>query len=286
MNAYTGLGLYRGMSDVEYHGDPVPGGSLSSTGARMLLPPNCPAMFAYQRENGRPDTNAFDLGHAAHHLVLGRGPNLVEVEGKWNTNAAKEDVAAVRANGGVPLHTEDLATVKAMAAAIRAHPVASRVFDPENGDAEVSIFWQDEQSGITRRSRLDWLPHDRGQRLVIPDYKTCDNADPAAFVRNAISYSYHQQHAWEIDAVRSQGIGDEEVRFVFVAQEKKPPYLLSIVQLDVVAYRIGHRLNREAIEVYARCTKDNRWPGYNGDELALMPLPVYYERQFEEDYIR
>ena len=56
-----------GVYDIpaeDYHRDPVPGGSLSSTGARKLLPPSCPAKFRYEQDNPPTPTAALDFGQA------------------------------------------------------------------------------------------------------------------------------------------------------------------------------------------------------------------------------
>jgi hypothetical protein len=46
----TEPGVYD-IAEDHYHADPVPGGSLSNSGAKKLLPPSCPAKFAYEREH-------------------------------------------------------------------------------------------------------------------------------------------------------------------------------------------------------------------------------------------
>lgn len=277
----TKPGVYE-MTDIEYHADPVPGGSLSSAGARKLLPPGCPALFQYEREHGRPDTKAFDMGHAAHEMVLGGGPEIVRVDAdSWRTTAAKDIAAAARARGAVPLLAADYEKTVAMAAAIRAHPFAGRLFGEGTGTPEASIFWQDDPTAIWRRARLDWLPNGAGGgRLVIPDYKTCVSAQRDEFAKSAVNYGYHQQMAFYIDAVKAIGLADDAV-FVFVAQEKAPPYLVNVVQLDVLALRIGQHLNRLAIDVYAECERTNRWPSYS-DDVELTSLPGWYENRFAD----
>jgi len=97
----------------EYHRDPVVGGSLSSSGARKLLPPSCPALFAYERDNPPASTKTFEIGHAAHQAGLGVGPELVVVSAeKWDTNAVKAEVAGIRDAGMVPLKPSDAVKVR------------------------------------------------------------------------------------------------------------------------------------------------------------------------------
>lgn len=274
-------GIYALPDDV-YHSDPVRGGSLSASGAKKLLPPSCPAIFDYERHNPPTPTHAFDLGHAAHKLVLGIGPDVIEVKHPdWRTNAAKDEREQIRQAGGVPLLTKDYEVVQAMAEALRTHPITRVLFTESSGVAEASLFWQDESAGITRRSRLDWLPNQSSRRLVISDYKTALSAEPGQFARAAMNYGYHQQAAWYRDAVTALGISDDPA-FVFVVQEKTAPYLVSVIELDVVALRIGRLLNRKAIDLYAHCTKTGIWPGY-ADDVELVSLPGWYENSFAEE---
>lgn len=277
----TEPGVYD-MTPERYHADPIEGGSLSSSGARKLLTPGCPALFKYERENPRASTKAFDHGHAAHDMVLGGGPEIVRCDfDSWRTNAAKDAAATARARGAVPLLSEDYQLVQDMALALRADPVANRLFQVDSGKPEASLFARDDDSGVMLRGRLDWLPNSSTGRLIVPDYKTAKSADPVEFVKSAANYGYHQQAAWYLDLVSELELGDQPA-FVFVVQEKTAPYLVSVVQLDGLALQIGRLLNRRAINTYAECTRTGIWPGYVND-VALVSLPTWYERRYEED---
>jgi hypothetical protein len=275
-------GVYTGLPDTVYHSDPVPGGSLSSSGARKLQAPSCPALYRYEQDNGRPPNKTFDMGHAAHQRVLGVGPEIVKVEADdWRTKAARETRDAAYLRGAVPLLSAQFDVLEEMAEAIAAHPIAQALFKQGEGLAEVSMFWPDEATGVMRRSRLDWLPTPGDRRTIIADYKTSKSADPEQFAKDAMNYGYHQQADWYRDGVITLGIADDPA-FVFVVQEKTPPYLVSVIELDVIALRIGRLLNRRALNVYAECTRTGRWPGYV-DDVELVSLPGYYENRYVED---
>lgn len=268
------------MPAETYHADPVPAGSLSSSGARLLLPPSCPARYRYETDHGRPPNHTFDLGHAAHQQVLGVGPELVVVDADdWRTKAARAERDDAYAAGAVPLLAAEHEQVQAMAAALRAHPVASVLFEPGTGLAEQSLFWVDHEFGVWRRARLDWLPTHRGDdaRLIVPDYKTCASAEPDALSRAMQTHGYYQQAAWYLDAVAALDLaGEAEPAFVFVFQEKAPPYLVTICQPDHLAVKWGRVRNRKALDVYRRCQATGRWPGY-AEQVVALPLPRWAE---------
>ncbi|CAM5249179.1 hypothetical protein SGLAM104S_01579 [Streptomyces glaucescens] len=133
------------LTAEQYHADRT---SISSSGLRALLPPGCPAQFKYDRDNPRPPKREFDLGHAAHKLVLGVGEELVFTEYEdWRTKAAREERDAIRYDGGVPLLAHEGEQVQAMAEAIRQHPIAGPLFTPGTGRAELSLYWTDRETG-------------------------------------------------------------------------------------------------------------------------------------------
>jgi hypothetical protein len=69
------------------------------------------------------------------------------------------------------------------------------------------------------------------------------------------------------------GLCDDPV-FVFIAQEKEPPYLVSVVEFDAEAIAEGHRLNRQAIDLFKRCVDTGEWPGYD-DGITPISLPPW-----------
>lgn len=266
-------GIYE-MTNEQYHADPVPGGSLSSTGARRLLEPSCPALFRHEQLHGQKPRRVFDFGSAAHQMVLGAGPELMVVNAEdWRTKAAREARDEAYAAGLVPLLLAEFEQVQQMAAALRRHPAASALLAEGSGQPEQSLFWTDQPAGVWRRARLDWLPFATGRRLVVPDYKTAVSAAPSAIERSLVAYGYHQQAAWYLDGVAALG-GGTDARFVFIVQEKAAPYLVTVVELDDASLQAGRVRNRRAIELYAQCVAEDRWPGYS-DSPVLISLPQW-----------
>ena len=264
-------GLYDIPAEL-YHSDPIPGGSLSSTGARRLAN-QCPAKFRYWVDNPEPPKRHLDLGTAAHSVVLEEGENIVVTEfDDWRTKAAREERDAIRADGGVPLLFHEGEQVTAMAAAIRAEPDAARLLEPGSGVAEQSAFWED--GGVWRRARFDWLRHD-GQ---IVDYKTARSCRREDLEKAFNEHGYMQQQEWYIDAGLALDVADPEKPFQFVLQEKDPPYLVVVTTCDPMARSIGRHLNQVALNAYAICRESGEWPGYLPNPMTA--LPSWVERQY------
>lgn len=267
-------GVYEDIPELIYHADPVVAGSLSSTGARKLMPPSCPALFRYEQDHP-VHSDVFDFGKAAHQKILGIGPEIVEVKASdWRTKAAQQAKIEARKAGNVALLTDQIAKVNAMAEAIHEHPMASTLLTGA-GWPERSLFWVDEETGVWRRSRIDWFPDTDGGRVIFADYKTADSANPKTWAKSAADYGYHQQAAFYEDAVKALGLA-EDPAMVFVIQEKKPPYLVSVVELDVDAMKLGRNRNHRALWLYRECVESGRWPPYS-DEVEQVSLPAWVD---------
>jgi hypothetical protein len=266
----TAPGLYPKFDELAYHRDPA----LSASGAKRLLPPNCPALFKHDRDNGgRPHKRAFDVGHAAHAAVLGVGLELVVVDAdNWTTKAAKAERDAAYAEGKCPILAKEKAAVDAMALEIRRHPIASKLLDPEHGRPEVSVFWEDKKRGIDRRARFDWLRDTDGGQLIVPDYKTTNSAEPRAFAKSVFSFGYDMQAVFYTDAVHAAEIA-EDVTFLFIAQETTAPYLITVHELDFASLALGRARVDEACSVFRTCTETGVWPGYSDDVELIAPPP-------------
>jgi hypothetical protein len=269
----SGPGVYDDMPDEVYHGDPTPEGSLSNSGAKHLIPPSTPAHFKHWRERGDKPKREFDFGHAAHSLVLGRGLQVHVVKAdNWKKRAAQDERDAAYERGEAPLLEREWDAVQDMAQALREHPEAAALLDPARGKPEQSLFWRHDRTGVMLRCRLDLMPHavPAGRRYILADYKTTTDASTDAFMRSAAEFGYHRQRAFYCAAVKALGIHPEP-EFLFVAQERKPPYLVNVVQLDDEAERLGRIEMEQAVNIYARCVESGRWPGYSGVQLGTLP---------------
>lgn len=276
----TEPGIYD-MDNDTYHSHRY---ALSSSGARTLIE-SCPAIFRYEQDHPQEPKKVWDIGNAAHKLVLGNGPTLRKIEHEvWNTNVAKAAVLKAREAGEIPLKPAEYQMVHDMADALRRHPLASLLFDPEHGTPERSLFWRDDKTGVMRRARLDWLPNPRSGRLIIPDYKTCRSAHPEKLQKAIEEFGYHQQDDTYRSACHALGIADQDAAFVFVCQEKTAPYVITVIEVNATARRIGAARNRRALETFAECTRTGHWPGYS-DDVVPTALPGWAETRDTLEYL-
>lgn len=268
-------GVYEIPEDA-YHADPVPGGSLSSTGARRLLDPSCPALFKYELDHGQEPKAYFDFGTAVHTTILGVGPRLVVVDAdSYKTKAAQAERDEIRAAGDVPLLPKERKQIDDMAEALTRHPRAAELLAPATGEPEQTYLWVDEQTGIWCRARPDWSNDDQ-----IVDLKTTQDPHPEAVQKAIWNYRYDQQRGWYVDGHRA--VIGRTPAFTFIFQGKQPPYLVTVAELDATAEAIGEARNRQARHIYAACRAAGTWPDY-GHHTHVLALPQWAEKREIED---
>jgi hypothetical protein len=269
-------GFHDDIEEQEYHAHAT---SLSVSGAKVLL--KAPALFQWQRTHP-VHKDVWDFGSAAHALVLGKGMESIYVapyddwikrngpEGgvKYTTDEKKIG----QADGLSVILPKDWLIVCDMADALSQNTLAMELLS--EGEAEVSAFALDEPTGVLRRGRFDWLAP-----TILSDYKTAASANPDGFDRTAFNLGYHMQAAWYLDL--ASDLDHPAQAFAFIVQEKDPPYLVSVCELDRDALALGRERNRQALEVFRDCSASGIWPGYQADgTFSTISLPRYafYDR--------
>jgi hypothetical protein len=260
------------MNATDYHNDATgypP--SLSASIAKLLInrsPRH--AWLAHPRLNPkyRPEESSrFDLGSAAHALLIEGQDRMAVIEAEdWRTKAAQQARDAARAQGKFPVLGYQYIVVHEMTRickqAVADNPdLAGYTLDGPDGISEHTYVWHD---GATyMRARLDRVSNDR--RLIM-DYKTCDNAEPEAFLRQILNLGYDLQGAFYLRANERP-----DTRYILVAQEIEPPYAVSFIGLTPAMIALGNRKVERAIAVWRECMESGEWAGYPKRVCYLDP---------------
>lgn len=252
---------------AEYHSAP----GISKHGLDQIH--RCPALYRYLRDNPPEPTAAMRWGTMVHLAVLEPDRFAAEVavapEINRRTNAGKTDWEAfcVWNEGKHVVTGEEHTELCAIRDAVRSHPAAMRALG-NGGKIEQSLFW--DRDGIQCRARPDYL-HPAG---VIVDLKTTDDASPGGFARSVANFRYHVQAAYYADGLAAIN-GPSAVRgFVFIAVEKKAPYLVGVYQADEAMLAAGRLAYEADLETYRQCLATDTWPGY-GDAVLPISLPKW-----------
>ena len=276
-------GIYE-VPELDYHSGAFgPADSLSSTEAKRIL--QAPKVLKWTRGHPQEPKAACDFGHIVHGIVLGTGLEIVEIpedlladNGAASTKAAKEFIADVRADGGIPMKAKDLEVPRAVAQAVLYDPVAGTLF--KNGTPEQSIYGQDESTGVWMRGRLDWVTELDGATCLVDLKTTASDASAAEFTREAAKLEYAVQREF-YRQIWQTITGEIDPRFIHVVVSKKQPYLVNVLEFDFEYELIGQVKVRRALDTYKACMDSGVWPGYPAEITTIGP-PAYYSAQ-EED---
>lgn len=268
--AETGFGMIEGMPEEEYHAHPA----LSASGMKQLL--RSPLHFQQSRKV-RVEKPAFDIGSAAHKLILGEGspitfidPSLLSSDGAVRSNAAKAEVERIRAEGRIPLKQDVFMRVQAMADAVLTHPKARALLERE-GYTEVSLFAVDQETGVPLRGRVDRLTG-----ALVVDVKTTTDVRENKLRSTIADYGYDvQAEVYRMLTGLVFDVEPEPVELIFV--EKEPPFEVRVVRLGDMWQVGGFQRMRHAIEVFASCAEFDVWPGADEDgPVREIEPPAYY----------
>ena len=278
----TKPGVYE-VEESVYHADPAPEPSASSSLLKEIHQTS-PLHGWMKHPRLNPDyvaksNAAFDLGKAAHSLLLGAGAELVVVgEKDWRKNSAKDARAEAEAAGKVALLTHQMDAVSSMVAAARHqlkhHEDGALLLGP--GHSEQSIFWI--ENGVWCRARHDRITR---KRSIIFDYKTTTTAHPDTFARQILNLGYDIQAAHYVAGERA--LHGHEPKFVFVVQEVEPPYAVCVQTLTAPFMAIGEMKRQRALQQFKWCLEHNKWPGYPARTAWIEPPGYEKHKWFDEN---
>ena len=141
----------------------------------------------------------------------------------------------------------------------------------DQGYAEASAFWIDEETGVLCRCRPDWTHTYSTTCNILLDVKTYTDASPAEFRRQIARMRYHVQDAFYTEGF-AKASGIETAGFLFVAVEDKWPFASSVCMIDEAGKLAGSLLAHRDLRTYAECIATNRWPSYP-DSIQTITLP-------------
>lgn len=269
-------------SNEKYHGD------LSAISkSRLAWFSVCPAYYKWKCENPEPPSEDLTVGSAFHKLVL--EPKTFDKEFvvippiDKRTKAGKETYEAFlqTANGRAVITEEQYATICGMRDSVMANPYAVQLL---KGKHEKSMYGVDELTGERIKTRPDCfreidVPNESGEivekRVLITDLKSCRSAMYDDFCRDVVKYNYDlQSYMYSMNASKVLNVPIENVSFVFIAVEKKPPYLINILQADEFVLQRGEALFRKYIGEYHEAKTTNNWWGLNGQQGIINNLSL------------
>lgn len=280
-------GIHLNIPSAQYFSDPCSAPSLTQSIASVLLD-RSPRHAALRHPRLNPawkphEDTKFNIGNAAHKLLIGRGKELVIVDAKdWRTGAAKDTRDEAHAAGKVALLAHQYDTAQEMADAFVDQtaeiPECRDSFMPlAGGNGEVVIIA--EYDGVILRSMVDWMR----DTTRLDDLKTSGmSASP-----DRLPYAM-ADGGWDLQAAIQERILDVldpsnagRRHHYFYLQENEDPYEVTVAELPEAVMTIGRAKLDKAIGIWRRCIQSNTFPGYA--RVVHQPTyPAYLEARVIE----
>lgn len=217
----------------------------------------------------REDTARMALGRAAHTSVF--EPDRFPVEyavfpGARRAGKEWEEFAAA-CQGKTILKADEYVTCLSIRDAVRGHPVAGPALSPP-GEAEKVLTWEDPDTGLACKARLDWY-----RPGLLCDLKTTSQITPREFAATAHRMGYFGQMAYYHEGLKRNGL--DAPNPTIVAVEVAPPHDVAVYHLTDDALEAGEVEWRELLRMLSAGRFSGRWPGRYEDRALELSLPAW-----------
>lgn len=262
-----------------------------------------PLHYQHGLKFARKETRPMSLGLSNHVAVLEPerfATNYVQWETTWNERnlKPKKELGSKRVRSGSEWKAFQLANAGKtiindtdFESALRFRDAVRRNADVMPllalGDPEVAMVWQDRETGLWLRGRVDWKGKilgggaDFNGRECITDLKGARDITDDAFGRQCAKLSYHVQQAMYADGYETI-TGERPLVAVAAVEMAEPhdavPYFFSEAELEA-----GRSVYQGWLKRIAECRNSNQWPGLGAGGLRVLRLPSYSYDDNDED---
>ncbi len=205
-------------------------------------------------------TAALEFGNAFHTYVLEPEKFIKEyvvekIDGR--TTKGKLRKLHLEASNIKLVDEDDFYCIKKMDENIKKHPIASKLLI--DGYTEQVIKFKLKASNgmeVNCKAKIDYLLPD-----TIVDLKNSkDSVDIASFSRTIEKWNYHIQGAFYSHGIEI--LSGSRPDFVFIAAEDTAPFAVNVIKLSEDHYTMGYKHVYQAVDVYEKCLRENRFPAY------------------------
>ena len=270
-------GIYPDMSIFDYHRglckDIV-------SKSRLVKYLQCPAAVKVP-DNDTPDKK---LGRAMHPFIL-EGESAFHKEfavmpdfpcpagqkpGGWKNTTKYKELRAEWEAGVIGKETitfEQFQTIKNMDAGVKSNPAAAEFLS--KGSPEVSMLWQDEETGIWCKSRPDLIAYDTGDFF---DLKKSLKVSAHGFQSSMVKFGYFVQIAMAFEGM-FRITGQKFNAFTMIVVNDKPPYQCEVHPLASEWIDLGFNEFKRLLRLEARCREQNFWPNFTPANWMNVRIP-------------
>jgi len=152
----------------------------------------------------------------------------------------------------------------------QSHETARQIISGK-GANELTVVWQDEETGVMCKGRVDRFTQFMGWSVIV-DIKSTKSVKQSVFASQCAKMQYHVQAAMYFDGLNTVSKSEHERRYLFWTIQNSPPFHMRFFELDDDAMIEGRNKYKHFLRLYKECKKTNIWPGYpTGIEPLSLP---------------
>lgn len=240
--------------------------------------------YLWHKDHPIEETAAMAFGTAFHSAVLEPDKFADEYvcapEGHdGRTKEGKAFKAELEAQGQILLSRDQMAQIQEMAGNFRGHPLIGPYLT-EPGTPEITFIWNDAETGLLCKGRLDRLLDD-GRIFGV---KTTTKFNARQFASHAWELAYQAQWAFYYDGAIALGLTVPEI--VEGVVSTNGPYDAALYVVDDDILKRGRIMYRSWLRTLANCLETGKWPGQYPDAITFRAPAWAGSGEFElEDSI-
>jgi len=248
-----------------------------------------PAHVYQELTDPSAETDAMRFGTATHTAIL--EPRLFDelyvrgAAGNLNRKGPKDENEQIKFDnpGKELVRDKDWPKLQRMRDAVWAHPRAREILSSQ-GLTELSYLWEDIDTGLVCKARLDYLGNSDDGWPIALDLKSFGNfggrLTEHAIERVIFEFQYHVQGAHYLDGLNA--LATSKRRFILLLVEKTAPFGVRMVEIDFAALELGRRQIARWMKRLKQCQDTGEWPGWSTGFDAIG-VPAWAYSQEEED---
>lgn len=247
-----------------------------------------PEKFKWFLDHPAEQTPAMAFGSACHKYILENvdfaSEYAVAPKLDRRTKDGKEAFAKFEEEnaGKTIISQDDVDVMYEMRIALMKCKLADKLINGK-GETEKAFFWKDPETREMCKIKCDRIVR-YNRRLYVVDYKTCLCAETNRFNSEIFRLGYHFQAGMYTEGVMRSKKTKKRPGFLFVAQEKKPPYSVNVIEVSEEVMAAGVAKFHELMETYHNCKALDNWPGYmTGDIPNDTFVPTWMQAEMEDE---
>lgn len=248
-----------------------------------------PEKYKWFLEHPVEQTPAMAFGIACHKMILEPESFGEEFAISPNVDGRTKEGKEIKArfaeeNAGKTIISQDDSLVMAdMEEALEKCKLANKLIRGK-GETEVPFFWTDPETGEKCKVKLDRLVK-YNRRWYVVDYKTTQCAETFRFNSDMWKLGYYMQAAMYTEGVMRAKKLRKRPGFLFVAQEKKAPYSVNVIEVSEEVMNAGIAKFHQLLDKLHTCKAIDQWPGYmNGDVPNDAFVPNWMQAAMEDEF--